>query len=42
VQATQQTVAALAESFFRIPRQTVPYEEVQRQLVEWDRPILPE
>jgi hypothetical protein len=41
VQATQQTVAALAESYFRIPRQMVPFEEVQRQLAEWDRPILP-
>ena len=42
IQATQQTVAALAESYFRIPRRTVPYEEVQRQLTEWDRPSLPE
>jgi hypothetical protein len=42
VQATQTTIAVLAESFFRVPRQPLPYEELQRQLREWGRPALPE
>ncbi len=42
VQATQTTIAVLAESFFRVPRRPLPYEEVQRQLHEWGRPALPE
>jgi hypothetical protein len=42
VQATQTTIAVLAESFFRVPRRPLPYDELQRQLREWGRPALPE
>ena len=42
VQATQTTMAALAEGFFRVPRRALSYEELQRQLREWERPALPE
>jgi len=38
VQATQTTLAVLAEGFFRIPRRPLPFEEIQRQLRDWDRP----
>jgi hypothetical protein len=41
VQAGYSTVAALAESFFRIPRRVLSYEEVQRQVRDWERPALP-
>jgi hypothetical protein len=41
VQASYSTVAALAESFFRIPRRVLTYDEVQRQLRDWERPALP-
>jgi hypothetical protein len=41
VQATQTTVAVLAENFFRVPRQPLSFEELQRQLREWDPPALP-
>ena len=42
VQATHTTMAALAEGFFRIPRRSLSYEELQLQLREWERPALPE
>ena len=42
VQATQTTIAALAEGFFRIPRRPLSYDELQRQLREWERPALPQ
>jgi hypothetical protein len=41
VQATQGTVAALAEGFFRVPRRSLSYEELRRQLSGWERPSLP-
>jgi hypothetical protein len=41
VQATQTTIAMLAESHFRIPRRPLSPEEVQRQLRGWERPALP-
>jgi hypothetical protein len=41
VKATQTTMAALAESFFRVPRRPLGREELQRQLRDWDRPSLP-
>jgi hypothetical protein len=42
VQATQTTIAVLAESFFRVPRRPLAYDELQRQLRDWGRPALPE
>jgi hypothetical protein len=42
VQATQTTIAVLAESFFRVPRRPLAYDDLQRQLREWGRPALPE
>jgi hypothetical protein len=41
VQATRTTIAVLAENFFRVPRRPLSWEEVQRQLGDWDRPSLP-
>jgi hypothetical protein len=41
VHATQTAVGVLAESFFRVPRSALPYDEVQRQLRDWGRPALP-
>jgi hypothetical protein len=41
-QAARTTIAALAEGFFRVPRRTLSYEELQRQLREWERPALPQ
>jgi hypothetical protein len=41
VQATQTTIAVLAESHFRIARHPVSYDDVQRQLRGWERPPLP-
>jgi hypothetical protein len=40
-QAASASLAASAESFFRVPRRPVSYEEVHRQLREWERPALP-
>lgn len=40
VQAAQTTVALLAEHFFRIPRRPLDYDDLQRQLRDWDRPLL--
>jgi hypothetical protein len=31
----------LAENFFRVPRRALPFDEVERQLREFDRPALP-
>jgi DNA-binding response OmpR family regulator len=42
VQATQTTVATLAEHFFRVPRQVLDYDDLVRQLQEWERPALPQ
>ena len=42
VQAAQTTIAVLAEGFFRVPRRPLSYEELQRQLREWERPALPQ
>ncbi|MGH7172180.1 MAG: hypothetical protein ACRELG_18040, partial [Gemmataceae bacterium] len=41
VQAVRTTIAVLAESFFRVPRRPLSWEELQRQLGDWDRPSLP-
>jgi hypothetical protein len=41
VQATRTTIAVLAENFFRVPRRSLSWEELQRQLSDWDRPSLP-
>jgi hypothetical protein len=41
VQATRTTIAVLAEEFFRVPRRSLSWEELQRQLGDWDRPALP-
>jgi hypothetical protein len=41
VQAARTTIAVLAESFFRVPRRPLSWEELQHQLSGWDRPILP-
>jgi hypothetical protein len=41
VQATHTRLAALAENYFRVPRRPLTYEDVERQLREWDRPALP-
>jgi hypothetical protein len=41
VQAMQTSIAALAESHFRVPRRPLSVEEVQRQLRGWERPALP-
>jgi hypothetical protein len=41
VQAAQRTVATLAEGFFRVPRRPLTFEELQRQLRDWERPALP-
>lgn len=42
VQAARTTIAVLAENFFRIPRQPLSWDELQRQLGDWDRPALPQ
>jgi hypothetical protein len=36
VQAAQSTLATLAETLYRIPRRPVAFEELQRQLEEWE------
>ena len=41
VQATQNSLAGLAEGAFRVPRRPVAHEDLLRQLREWDRPALP-
>jgi hypothetical protein len=41
VQANTSETAKAAENFFRVHRQAVSFEEVQRQLREWERPALP-
>jgi hypothetical protein len=41
VQAGRTTIAVLAENFFRVPRRSLTWEELQRQLGDWDRPSLP-
>jgi hypothetical protein len=41
VQATRTTIAVLAENFFRVPRQPLSWDELQRQLGDWDQPSLP-
>jgi hypothetical protein len=41
VQAMHSTVAVLAEHFFRVPRRPLAYDDLQRQLREWERPALP-
>jgi len=42
VQAARTMIAALAEGFFRVPRRPLTYEEMVRQLREWERPALPQ
>ena len=41
VQASHTTVAVLAEHLFRVPRRSLPYDDLQDQLRQWDRPSLP-
>lgn len=41
VQANHSETSKAAENFFRVHRQAVSFEEVQRQLREWERPALP-
>ncbi len=41
VQATHTTIAVLAENFFRIPRRPLSYDDLQRQMRDWQRPALP-
>jgi len=38
VRATHSAVAVLAEGLFSTPQRAVPYEEVQRQLQDLERP----
>src|SRR5581483_12101529 len=42
VQARHATVVVLAENIFRIPRRTMTYADVKRQIGDWERPALPE
>jgi hypothetical protein len=42
VQAARTTIAVLAENFFRVPRRPLSYDDLQRQLRDWDRPSLPQ
>jgi hypothetical protein len=41
VKATRTTTAVLAENYFRVPRRALSWDELQRQLGDWDRPSLP-
>jgi hypothetical protein len=41
VQAARTTIAVLAENYFRIPRRPLGWDDLQRQLGDWDRPSLP-
>jgi hypothetical protein len=41
VEASQTTIASLAEHFFRVPRRPLSLDEVLRQLNEWQIPALP-
>ncbi len=40
VEATHTTIAVLAENFFRVPRRPLVFDDLQRQLTDWDRPRL--
>src|SRR5262249_47957918 len=42
VQATQTTIAVLAENFFRVPRRPLAYDDLQRQPREGGRPAPPQ
>jgi hypothetical protein len=39
--AAHSATAVLAENFFRVPRRPLSYDEVDRQLREFDKPALP-
>src|SRR5262249_48153011 len=39
--ASHSATVMLAENFFRISRRALPFDEVERQLREFDRPALP-
>jgi hypothetical protein len=39
VRATRSTIAVLAQKLFEVPERMVPWEELQRQIQEWDRPL---
>jgi hypothetical protein len=39
--AMNTSIGTLAENFFRVPRRSLSFEEVQQQLREWERPALP-
>ena len=39
--ASHSATAVLAENFFRVPRRSLEYDEVDRQLREFDKPALP-
>src|SRR5262249_24865972 len=41
VQAARTTIAVLAETFFRVPRRPLSWDDLQRQLRDRDRPSLP-
>ncbi|MHB1423805.1 MAG: hypothetical protein ACYC3I_11540 [Gemmataceae bacterium] len=41
VQAARTTIAVLAENFFRVPRRPLSWDELQRQLGDWERLSLP-
>ena len=41
VQAARTTIAVLAENFFRVPRRPLSWDDLQRQLGDWERPSLP-
>jgi len=42
VQASQTTIASLAEHFFRVPRRPLALDDFLRQLNEWQIPALPQ
>jgi hypothetical protein len=39
VRATQAAIAVLAVNFFQLPSQPVPFDELQRQLKDWEKPL---
>ena len=39
VQATQTTVVMLAENAFHLPKRPVSWDELQRQLADWNKPL---
>ena len=41
IEGPRTAVAVLAEDFFRVPRRPLSWDELQRQLGDWDRPSLP-